>query len=349
MLRSFTILFAFASISSSVSAQISIVSSDLTAIGNQITRYGDTIPTYGPGVAGAGVTWDFSAAIADTVIVTDVVGVNTTPYSSTFSGSDYAMTGNGESFLYFTHTASTYTTTGAAGDLLGTGESIEAPFTDPLTLHEFPRTYQSRFDDTYEFEAEADGAAFSVYRIRLTHSGHVFDTTDAYGMLITPTGTYDVLRVRSTDFTTNVIDVKLFPLTPWTTFSTTIDTSVTYSWHAKEEMLAIAEYSYDSIGNPKQFTYSAVPPVTTVGVGSVDKGTELSVYPQPASDQLFINGLHPAGNQHAQLFSMEGKMVRNEVLNGNSLSVTDLKPGMYILRITMQDGLRREPLKFIVQ
>lgn len=349
MLRSFTVLFAFATINFSAYSQIAIVSSDLTSIGDQITRYGDTIPTYGPGLSGAGVTWDFSAAVMDTVITTDVVATSATPYSSTFSGSDYAMTGNGTSYLFFIHTATEFITTGAAGDLLGTGESIEAPFTDPLILHQFPRTYESTFDDTYEFQAEADGAAFGVNRVRLTHTGHVYDTTDAYGTLITPTGTYDALRVKSTDYTTDVIDVKLFPVAPWTNVSTVMDTSVTYSWHAKEEMLAIAEYTYDSIGNPKQFTYSAVPPVVTVAVKDVDEEIPFVLYPQPASDQLFIKGLNQTGNHQTQVFSMDGKMVMNEVLNGSSINVSGLKTGMYILRILLADGTRPAPMKFIVR
>ncbi len=338
------------SMSSNSQAQISLLSTDLTSIGDQITRYTDTIPTYGPGAAGAGVTWDFSAAINDTTSVTNVVTVASTGFANTFPTSDYAMRGVADSHLFFTHDANSMTTTGAAGDLLGTGEIIEAPFTDPLKLHEFPRTYQSFFDDTYAFEAEADGAAFNVYRIRLNHSGHVYDTTDAYGTLITPTGTYDAIRVKSTDYTTDVIDVQLSPLFPaWVNFTTVSDTSVTYSWHAKEEMLAIAEFTFDSLGNPRQFTYSAVLPVTTVGIADIDEEIPFVLYPQPASDQLFIKGLNQTGNHRGEIFSIDGKMIRTEILARNSLNVNDLKAGMYILRIIMADGMRPEPMKFIVQ
>ena len=330
--------------------QISIVSSDLTSVGDQITRYGDTIPTYGPGGDGPNQIWDFSAAVIDTIGVTDVVTVASTSFGSTFTTSDYAMTGAADSYLFFEHSSSLQATTGAAGDLLGTGEIIEAPFTDPLTLHQFPRTYGSFFDDTYAFEAEADGAAFSVYRIRLNYSGHVYDTTDAYGALITPTGTYDALRVKTTDYTTSVIDVQLSQLFPvWTNFTTIMDTSVTYSWHAKEEMLAIAEFTFDSIGNPRQFTFSAVPPVIAVGIADVDEEIPFTLYPQPATEQLFIAGLNQTGNHQIAIFGIDGKAVRNETLSGNSLNVSGLKPGMYVLRITLDDGTRPVPMKFIVQ
>lgn len=334
-------------------AQITLLSTDMTSIGDQITRYTDTIPTYGPGAAGAGVTWDFSGAINDTTATTNVVTVASTGFASTFASSQYAMRGVADSYLFFTHNANSMTTTGAAGDLLNTGQIIESPFSNPLTLHQFPRTYQSNFEDTYAFVTEADGAGIPtpipVNRVRLTHTGHVYDTTDAYGTLITPTGTYNALRVKSVDFTTDVLEYKLFSFSAWTLLSTTIDTSTTYSWHAKEQKLAIAEFAFDSIDNPARFTYSAVPPVLTVGVIDVDEEIPFSLYPQPAIDQMFIKGLNQLGNNRIEIFSIDGKMIRNEFITGNNLNVSNLKSGMYILRIIQSDSSVLEPMKFVVR
>ena len=347
LLLAFTILSA-----STCFSQIIIESSDLTSVGDQIIRYTDTIPVYGPGPAGPNVTWDFSGAVNDTATTTNVVTVASTGFSSTFSGSDYAMQGNADSYLFFEHDVSTMTTTGAAGDLLGNGD-IESPFSDNLLLREFPRTYESTFDDTYAFVTEADGAGLQtpipVNRVRLTHTGHVYDTTDAYGTLITPTGTYDALRVKTVDYTTDLLEYKLLSFSPWATLASTTDIITSYGWHAKEEMLAIAEFAYDTLDNPARFTFSSVLPVTTVEIGDVDEEMSLVLFPQPASDQLFIKGLNPTGNHQAQVFSIDGKMVRNEVLAGNSINVPDLKSGMYILRITLSDGTRPEPMKFIVR
>lgn len=345
LLSFFTFLIAFQS-----NAQISLVSTDLTSIGDHIVRYIDNVPSYGPGGAGANQTWDFSAAMVEDSAITDVLATAATPYASTFSSSDYAMKGAAASYLYFTHNSTVMTTTGAAGDLLQTGELIEAPFTDALTLHEFPRTYASNFDDTYGFQAEADGAAYNVYRVRLTHTGHVYDTTDAYGTLITPTGTYDALRVKSTDYYTNVIEVQLSQFVPvWSNFSTTQDTGVSYSWHTKEEKLAIAEFSYDSIGNPKQFVFSTVPPVTTVGINETGDANEISLFPQPTSDRLFMKGLPQSRTgMNVEIYSVTGELVRKEYMTDVSLDVSALKPGLYILRMMTSEGVLKEPLKFSV-
>ncbi len=333
-------------------AQISIESSDMTSIGDQIIRWSDTIPTYGPGAPGAGVTWDFSGAQYDTVGITNVVSVGSTIFSGTFSSSDYAMTGVTDSYLFFEHDANSMTTTGAAGDLLNTGEQIESPFSDPLILHQFPRTYQSTFDDTYAFVTEADGAGLPtpipVHRVRLTHTGHAYDTTDAYGTLITPEGTYDALRVKTVDFTTDHLEYKLLAFSQWATFSNTTDTSVSYSWHAKEEMLAIAEFAYDSLGDPARFTFSTVPPVVTTDLADVENDKEWSVYPQPATTEIFISGSSKPIGMQAEIYSMEGRLVKREQLRSNRMSTADLPTGIYLLNLTNTKGRFQKNIKIVL-
>jgi hypothetical protein len=334
-------------------AQISLESTDLTSIGDVITRYTDTVPGYGPGAEGPNQTWDFSNAVAEDTAVTTVVTVASTGFQSTFGSSDYAMeAAEGDSWLFFTHDANSMASTGAAGNLLGNG-IIESPFSDPLTLHEFPRTYGSTFDDTYAFVTEASGAGLPtpipVDQIRLTHDGHVYDTTDAYGTLITPTGTYDAIRVKSVDFTTDIIEVKLFAFAPWSEFSNTSDTSTTYSWHANEEMLAIAEMAFDSVGNPARFTYSAVPPVTTVSVSNQHEEEEISVYPQPANDFLYLRGLNDFYNYTAEIISVDARIVATNPLGSTRIAVSSLSRGMYILRLVSTDGKHEKPIRFLIE
>lgn len=331
--------------------QIVLESTDLTSVGDVIVRHTDTIPTYGPGGDGPNQTWDFSGAVNDTIGTTTVVTVGSTAFAGTFSSSDYAMTGGTDSYLFFEHNANTMTTTGAAGDLLQTGEQIESPFSDPLLLHEFPRTYQSNHDDTYSFVTEADGAGLDlpipVYRVRLTHTGHVFDTTDAFGTLITPTGTYDALRVKTVDYTTDHLEYKLISFSPWATFSNTSDTSISYAWHAKEEMLAIAEYAYDSIGNPARFTYSTVPPVNTVGIEE-NIANSINVYPQPTSGLLCVSGLKSGNNNQFEVYSTSGRLIRSGNLNSKCLQLEELISGVYVLRIK-SEATYKKPIKFIIQ
>lgn len=335
-----------------IRAQISLLTTDLTSIGDVVTRYSDTIPAYGPGGSGPNQTWDFSSAVIEDTAVTTVVTVASTGFQSTFASSDYAMEGvEGSSWLYFEHDANSMSTTGAAGDLLGNGD-IESPFSDDLLLHQFPRTYGSNFDDTYAFVTEASGAGLPtpipVNQVRLTHTGHVYDTTDAYGTLITPYGTYDALRVKTVDYTHDILEIKLFSFSPWSEFSNTMDTSTVYAWHAKEEMLAIAEFTFDSLGNPARFTFSTVPPATTVGVQE-DANDDLSIYPQPATDFLYLNGLKDFYNYSAEIISIDGRVCSHQQLGSTRISVATLPRGVYILRLISSDGIQQKPMRFVVE
>jgi len=334
------------------SAQITLLETDMPQIGDQIVRRIDSIPSYGPGNAGANQNWDFSGAVNEFTTTANILNVASTPYSSTFASSDQAIEGDGNSFLFVNQSATDVVVDGVAGDLLQTGELIEAPFTSSLTLHEFPRTYESSFIDGYGFIAEVDGSGFvpSVYRVRLIHTGTVYDTTDGYGTLITPTGTYDALRVKSTTYANNITEFKFLAFSPWTEFTNEPDTSISYAWYAKMGKLAIAEYTYDSLGNPGRFVYSTVPPEVNVGIVSNENSSETFLYPLPANNQVCIGGGGlSAGINTAEIFNVEGKMVSRENIRNNCVDTKGIKNGLYLLRIKNAKGIYLEPKKLIVQ
>lgn len=329
-------------------AQISIDESDMSVIGDVIVRYNDTIPTYGPGGSGPNQVWDFSQAIADETVTTTVSAPSSTPYQSDFSGSNLAMSGGASSYAYFTQNTNQLITDGAAGDLLGTGDIVVAVFDDELTLHNFPRVYADHHDDTYSFVAETDGAPWGVEAIRLHHNGHAYDTTDAYGTLITPTGTYDVIRVKTVDYTIDVIDVQITIIPIWTNaFITTSDTVTSYTWHAKHEKMAIAEFTYDSIGNPKRFTYSSVPPLITVGTANAVGSLGSILYPQPATDKICVDRTQNETFSY-QIFNIQGLKIQEGISKNDCIQLDGLKLGLFILRISNDDGVMEEPLKFVV-
>jgi hypothetical protein len=64
----------------------------------------------------------------------------------------------------------------------------------------------------------------------------------------------------------------------------------------------------------------------------------VQVYPNPVSDQLFIHGLKDAT---VTIFSVDGKQVNSlKGFSGNSLDVSNLVPGIYVLDIQTQEGDR---------
>ena len=82
------------------------------------------------------------------------------------------------------------------------------------------------------------------------------------------------------------------------------------------------------------------------GVGVSDLNTDntiVTVYPQPANDQLFIQLKEPAKASRIQLFDASGRMIQLLHLNKHSnseieLNVNDLNVGMYLIQIYTTDN-----------
>ena len=72
-----------------------------------------------------------------------------------------------------------------------------------------------------------------------------------------------------------------------------------------------------------------------VGMGSTPVST-ISVYPNPATDLVFISG---AGHSKVSLYSMTGICLqRSDDFTGTSFSLTGLQNGIYMLKIERPDG-----------
>jgi hypothetical protein len=134
-----------------VHAQISFEYEDLAVPGDVVERYVDTLPSFGPGGSGAAQAWDFSSAIPHETLITTVSLPSATPYASSFTGSNVAMTNDGVNYLYFNASSASLLAKGAAGDFLNDGQQLIVPFNPDLTSHVFPRNFGDNFSDTYAF------------------------------------------------------------------------------------------------------------------------------------------------------------------------------------------------------
>ncbi|ALO15848.1 hypothetical protein L21SP5_02215 [Salinivirga cyanobacteriivorans] len=59
---------------------------------------------------------------------------------------------------------------------------------------------------------------------------------------------------------------------------------------------------------------------------------DLTVYPNPAQNTLFVNGFN--GDAQVDIISMDGKVVMNKQIESNRVDVASLNEGLYIIRIT---------------
>jgi hypothetical protein len=329
----YTSLFLMASFATQ--AQITIDISDMPVIGDVINRKADTMTVLsGPGNAGANQTWNFTQL---STFVNDetstAVEPSTTPYASQYANSNLALTDGNGGYVYFNQSANAILVKGIAGQFPGTTTTIVAPLNPDQTLHNLPRTYGSHFTDGYVSDITFSGASISplVNQVRVKRTGTIHDTTDAWGSLTTPVGTYDVIRVKKVDFTTDSVWIQaVFPPT-WQLFQTSMDTVTTYQWLAKGGKLPIAEMTFDTLGAPKIYRWTLQAPLSVQSL--LDNETGI-LYPNPVSETLNIQ-LHQALNTQAlvKVIDAQGKVLKNEWLfihdSNLNFSVSDLPNGFY--------------------
>jgi hypothetical protein len=306
----------------------------MSSVGDYIPRKSDTMTVLpGPGGSGPNQVWNFTT-LSNYVITenTTVVSVASTPNGNQFGSSNLAMTNDNANYLYFNKSAQAFTTQGYSGDLLGTG-TINAQFAPDLTLHQFPRTFGTSFSDTYVIDVTVPGAAINplINQIHFKRTSIVKDTTDAWGQITTPFGSYDVLRIHTMEsYVDSVWAQPLFPPT-WSLVSTSADTTHSYSWVGKGGKLAIAEMSFDTLGLPKIFKWTELP---GIGVGMEESSVEiLEIYPNPCKTELTLRTQEKKVGSEFSIMNALGTVVSTGIITevNQSINAARLAPGSYTL------------------
>lgn len=76
-----------------------------------------------------------------------------------------------------------------------------------------------------------------------------------------------------------------------------------------------------------------------------DKASSLSVYPNPASDQIMID-IHHQENARINFYNMNGQMVKSIDLSNspNNININNLKSGLYILELRTNEEVSRKKI-----
>ena len=72
------------------------------------------------------------------------------------------------------------------------------------------------------------------------------------------------------------------------------------------------------------------------GTASVNdfNSTVFSIYPNPAKDKVYINNLN--GTKNIRIFDINGRVIKEQVIESNELSIESLSNGLYFLEINGQ-------------
>jgi hypothetical protein len=87
-------------------------------------------------------------------------------------------------------------------------------------------------------------------------------------------------------------------------------------------------------------------PAVSNSVANIDAGSTLSVWPNPATNVLHINGWK--GNYNATIYDVTGKMISAVTNSSNSdINISNIGNGVYFIRL--ENGTHSEVIKFVKQ
>lgn len=337
----------------SMSAQITITDADMPSDGD-IFIYSVAQDQWNtnPNITGTNQTWDFSFLAPDFQRSDTFVSVGSTPFAYQFFFnnnilypdyySDHAIpqfTGGGggggggpvsfeDVYNYYKVDPAAYIQTGFGARINGVPTSQQYAQRD--FIFQFPMTYGSTDSNfsTYLINLPTVGA----YGQDIERSNEV----DGWGTLITPLGTYQVLRVKTELIYTDTIYVAQFGFGTQFTRPPTYE----YKWLALNggtPIVTLAEVGGGMGGTQLTFTYQ-----DTVRAVSNDTPLDLMaeplVFPIPATD--YLNVQLPAGVDLAEvnvnLLDLQGRDVAAPIEEGASqirLNRNGLASGVYLLKL----------------
>lgn len=330
-------------------AQITIQSADLPSAGDTF-RVSTAAPTAGIDLTttGANAVWDFSQLVSNGQTIDTFLSVNATAsvFSVVFSDlpfnpnrANQATRGQAfnlgtvnvsDVFNFFYNSSTQYKQPGFGATV--NGAQLPIIYSSHDVHYEFPLSFgnTAASNSGYELDLTSTlGFFFQVDRNRQT-------VVDGWGSVTTPHGTYNALRVVSTivEQDSVYIDSLGFGL------NLPAVTTVEYKWLANGEGIPVLQINTTATGTVTQIRYKDAP--LTTGVQSLNPISDLTAYPNPASNILTVRwNAANAAPVSLELRDLQGRIVFSNQLHGvagTNIRVVDLASlhlaeGPYLLRL----------------
>ncbi len=325
-------------------AQITVTSADLPVAGTMVINAVDTITPVSAGNPGINQVWDFSNLVAsrfDTIIYRTPEGV---PGFENFPQAnivyDYRVSkrcGNCDVIVYaYAFLNQNDNNVSLYGDeaqhQINTVYTLNwhRYFTDGSILAHLPMNYGN---------STIDSATYELY-LGYWYEGVMFDssmivvkenfvrTVDASGTLITPYNTFQVLRVKE-DVTTVQTNYS-YTSDGWVFVFEDTHSETIYNWYTNDYFLV---GTVDDDGKGPGFTFFKSS--TVVGIESNYRTSGINIYPNPAGNQLTIQTDKEI--EEATILTLSGQEILTH-RNSTLLDVSQLNPGMYLLKVITSEG-----------
>jgi len=344
-----TILWNF-----SIIGQTAITKSDFLVVGDSIGVSSSTDFTIDYTTTGANSTWDFSDLTENNQLFEIAHDVSTAgfiiglqfgvgapnqykaSFYQSFDGLPLAQLGgllpvNIESINRMVKTENDKVTypgysLKVSGQQVGfRSDTIETAYILPLN-----------YGDTYASRGYTNIGFSPIYNAQIIQYRQRESTVDGEGQLLTPFGTYEVIRIHHQIEEQDSIRIDT---NPWIKINRTFNE---YEWWAKELKRPVLKIETEvTFGNemPTRITY------LNGKSADLNKNTfKVALFPNPTSDQLTI-----AYNENIKaihIYSLDGKKVFSQATNSKEITIdiSYLEPGMYSLHAMSENGQSFNPI-----
>ncbi|MDH4474500.1 MAG: T9SS type A sorting domain-containing protein [Fluviicola sp.] len=211
------------------------------------------------------------------------------------------------------------------------GQGIPAKSDTIETRYEFPLNY----GDAYTSRGYTDLDLNPIYDAKWIQHRYKESTVDGWGVITTPYGTFDALRIHHRVLENDSIYISLDTTGIWVGLP--IPEAHEYEWRAAEEKEAILRVKTSVILGTETIT-SIEYRDTLNGLGLNEAELAFSVFPNPATDELTV--LSTETVQLITILNQQGQVVKTIELNGAQpvIPVSDLDAGIYHLVVTTASG-----------
>ena len=340
--------------------QVTINQSDMPSAGDTI-RYSvaANAVTIQPGNGGQNQVWDFTNLTSSSQFIDEFLPINSTPFTYIFAFGPFgascdmgrldnsafqlpAIQGITISDIYnfYKVNSSSFSQKGFGASI--SGFPLPIPYSSPDVLFPLPMTSNSVSSSQYSYNINIPSLGY--YGREATRSNEV----DGFGLLKTPFGEFETLRLRSVLVSNDTIAIDTLGFG----FDIPAQTEVRYKWVAPNYGWPLLEITANQIFGVEiisRVIYRDKPPVVNPnGINTLNVSSVL-VYPNPASDIIVVNShLSKSTDIHYQLYDAMGKKVyelkrENAAMGENiefiPLTNLDLANGIYFLRIAPENQL----------
>ena len=360
-IKLFTISLAFASMN--MSGQITVTDADIVGQGDLVHMAYDNNPSslITIGLQGMNQTWDFSTlqvSSVDTELYVSPIG---TQYENLYPNANLCLSAGG-SISYFDKSSSGVYVYGLNDTVFnlpalflplpltfglsvtdGPIVVVEDYITGPLLSIALPASTVATL--TSNLANIADTAL-----IQITNTSEFL--VDGSGVITTPLGTYDVLRLKEIKETSSILNIYCsdtltqqgmwfdnipFSAIPILAGSSNNEQDITYRWIANDTSVTylVAAAVVDSFNNIEEASFQITPLLNNI--------TELpsslfNVYPMPVSDKLMINSKNNELT-YLELVAVNGKVIlKKEFIQTTSLDISHIVKGIYFLNLKTVEG-----------